>query len=109
MNIKKVFSNNVSQIYAIMEKDIKLKLRYKMNLLLSYFTPIINYPDSAILGVGKIYEKPVVYKGQIVARPVMSLNLTFDHRVADGATGARFISHVKERLEDPHLLFLDID
>ncbi len=74
-----------------------------------YFTPIINFPDSAILGIGKIYEKPVVHQGQVVIRPVMSLNLTFDHRVTDGATGAYFVNHVKSRLEDPQLLFLDID
>lgn len=74
-----------------------------------YFTPIINYPDSAILGIGQLYEKPVVRAGHVVARPVMSLNLTFDHRITDGATAARFINHVKERLEDPQLLFLDID
>ncbi len=74
-----------------------------------YFTPIINYPDSAILGIGQLYEKPVVRQGHIVARPVMSLNLTFDHRIADGATAARFVNHVKERIEDPQLLFMDID
>ncbi len=74
-----------------------------------YFTPIINYPDSAILGFGQSYEKPVVRDGQVVVRPVMSLNLTFDHRIADGATAAQFVNHVKERLEDPQVLFMDID
>lgn len=74
-----------------------------------YFTPIINYPDCAILGIGRVYEKPVARDGHVVIRHVMSLNLTFDHRVTDGATGARFINHLKERLEDPQHLFLDID
>jgi pyruvate dehydrogenase E2 component (dihydrolipoamide acetyltransferase) len=74
-----------------------------------FFTPVINYPDSAILAVGRIYEKPIVKEGQVVIRPVMSLSLTYDHRVTDGATGARFINHVIERLTDPQLLFMDID
>lgn len=74
-----------------------------------YFTPIINYPDCAILGLGRVYEKPIAKEGHVVTRPVMSLNLTYDHRITDGATGARFVNHVIERLEDPQLLFMEID
>ncbi|WP_411504462.1 dihydrolipoamide acetyltransferase family protein [Brevibacillus centrosporus] len=69
------------------------------------FTPIINQPESAILGVGRIHEKPVGVDGQIVLRPMMSLSLSFDHRVMDGAPAAAFLQDVKEYLEAPyHLL-----
>jgi pyruvate dehydrogenase E2 component (dihydrolipoamide acetyltransferase) len=74
-----------------------------------YFTPIINYPDGAILGLGRVYEKPVVKNGHVVTKPMMSLNLTFDHRVTDGATGARFINYLIKRIENPQQLFLDLD
>lgn len=69
------------------------------------FTPIINQPESAILGVGRIHEKPVGVNGQIVLRPMMSLSLSFDHRVMDGAPAAAFLQEIKELLESPyHLL-----
>ncbi|MED4582725.1 dihydrolipoamide acetyltransferase family protein [Brevibacillus choshinensis] len=69
------------------------------------FTPIINQPESAILGVGRIHEKPVGVNGQIVLRPMMSLSLSFDHRVMDGAPAAAFLQEIKELLELPyHLL-----
>ncbi|MED1949774.1 dihydrolipoamide acetyltransferase family protein [Brevibacillus centrosporus] len=69
------------------------------------FTPIINQPESAILGVGRIHEKPVGVDGQIVLRPMMSLSLSFDHRVMDGAPAAAFLQDIKEFLEAPyHLL-----
>lgn len=66
------------------------------------FTPIINQPESAILGVGRIHEKPVGVDGQIVLRPMMSLSLSFDHRVMDGAPAAAFLQEVKEMLESPY-------
>jgi len=69
-------------------------------------TPIINQPDSAILGAGVIAERPVVREGQIVIRPMMTINLTFDHRVIDGATAGRFLARVSELLENPWLLLL---
>lgn len=69
-----------------------------------YFMPIINYPDVAILGIGRVYEKPVVREGQVVVRPVMSLNLTFDHRMMDGATGARFVNDIIEQFKNPKTL-----
>ena len=72
------------------------------------FTPIINYPQVGILGVEKIKEKPVVRKGKIVIRKIVTLSLSYDHRVIDGAEGARFVNTLKEHLEDPNLLFLEM-
>lgn len=70
------------------------------------FTPIINWPECAILGVGRIAEKAVVRDGQIVARPMMWLSLTFDHRIVDGAPAAQFLDRVRRLLESPYLLFV---
>lgn len=72
-----------------------------------YATPIINYPEVAILGVGKIREMPVVRNGKLVVRKILSLALSFDHRVVDGAEGARFLNTVIARLEDPDLILLE--
>jgi len=69
-------------------------------------TPIINYPEVAILGMGKLDWKPVVRNGQIVARQMLPLFLSFDHRVIDGADGARFIRAVMGFLENPLNLLL---
>lgn len=69
------------------------------------FTPIINPPECAILGVGRIVEKPAVYGGEIVKRSMMTLSLTFDHRLVDGAPAAAFLQRVKELLETPSLIF----
>lgn len=68
---------------------------------LEVFTPIINPPQSAVLGIGKILEKPWVVNGQIVIRPIAILSLSFDHRVIDGALAARFLQEVKEKMENP--------
>jgi pyruvate dehydrogenase E2 component (dihydrolipoamide acetyltransferase) len=68
------------------------------------FTPIINQPESGILGIGRMLAKPVVVDGQVVVRTMMSLSLSFDHRVIDGAPAARFLKRVKELLEKPLLL-----
>jgi pyruvate dehydrogenase E2 component (dihydrolipoamide acetyltransferase) len=70
------------------------------------FTPIINPPEAAILGVGAIREAPAVVGGQIVVRMLMSLSLTVDHRIVDGDVGARFLQRVKQILENPHLLLI---
>ncbi len=70
--------------------------------------PIINYPEVAILGVARAREEAVVYDGQIRARLMLPLTLTFDHRVADGADGARFASDLVSRLEHPDQLLLDL-
>src|SRR5690606_5331665 len=67
------------------------------------FTPIINPPQCAILGIGRIVKKPVVLDDQIVARPMVALSLTFDHRVVDGAPAARFLDLVRQLVETPVL------
>ena len=68
------------------------------------FIPVVNPPEAAILGVGKIVERPVIRDGQVVARPRMALSLSVDHRVVDGAPAARFLARVQQLLEKPHLL-----
>lgn len=73
-----------------------------------YFTPIINYPEVAILGVGTIQEKPVVYQGEIVIRPQLFLSLSFDHRLVDGDVAARFMARVKQLIESPNLLMMEM-
>jgi 2-oxoisovalerate dehydrogenase E2 component (dihydrolipoyl transacylase) len=70
-------------------------------------TPIINHPEVAIVGVGRIVERPVIRAGQIVARRLMNLSSSFDHRVVDGADGAHFVQAVRRLLESPALLFVD--
>ena len=70
------------------------------------FTPIVNLPEIAILGVGRIQAKPAVVDGQIVIRQMMVLSLSFDHRIVDGAPAARFLKRVKALIEDPYLLML---
>ena len=73
----------------------------------TFATPVINYPDAAILGTGRITDKPWVKEGQIVIRKILPLSLTFDHRVTDGADAATFLSKVMRYLEDPGLLFIE--
>ena len=68
------------------------------------FTPIINLPEAAILGVGRIQPKPVVRGDEIVARDMWTLSLTFDHRLVDGAPAARFLQRIKQLVENPYLL-----
>mgnify|MGYP001209219901 CR=1 FL=1 len=70
------------------------------------FTPVINLPDAAILGVGRIVEKPVVKDGNIVVRKMLTLSLVFDHRLVDGAPAAKFLDYLCEIIEEPYLLFL---
>lgn len=65
------------------------------------FTPIINPPEAAIMGVGRIVEKPAIHEGQIVKRSLMQLSLTFDHRIVDGAPAAAFLQTLREMLEQP--------
>jgi 2-oxoglutarate dehydrogenase E2 component (dihydrolipoamide succinyltransferase) len=71
-------------------------------------TPIVNSPQSAILGMHKIQERPVVVDGQIVIRPMMYLALTYDHRIIDGKEAVQFLVTVKECLEDPGRLLLGV-
>jgi len=70
------------------------------------FQAIINPPQSAILATGRIAERPVVEKGQVVARPTIYLTLSVDHRVLDGATAARFLQDLQALIEDPYQFFL---
>ncbi|VTT86950.1 Dihydrolipoamide acetyltransferase component (E2) of acetoin dehydrogenase complex [Halorubrum sp. DM2] len=69
-----------------------------------YATPIINYPETAILGLGAIEERPVVREGEVVPAPTLPLSLSIDHRVVDGAIAAEFANTVMEHLENPLLL-----
>ena len=71
-------------------------------------TPILNAPQSAILGMHKIQERPVVIDGQVVARPMMYLALTYDHRIVDGRDAVQFLVAVKDALEDPARLLLQV-
>ena len=73
----------------------------------TFATPIINWPDVAILGFGRIVERPWVHRGEIVIRKILPLSLTFDHRVTDGADAAQFLGKVLRSLEDPALLFIE--
>jgi pyruvate dehydrogenase E2 component (dihydrolipoamide acetyltransferase) len=67
--------------------------------------PIINPPEIAILGIGRIAQKPVVVDGKIVIRPMMNITLSFDHRVIDGALAARFLQNLKQKIEKPYDIF----
>ena len=71
---------------------------------IDFFTPIVNNPESAILGVGRIVERPVKKDGQLVFEPHISLSLTIDHRIIDGAPGAAFLKTIKDMIEDPVLM-----
>jgi 2-oxoglutarate dehydrogenase E2 component (dihydrolipoamide succinyltransferase) len=71
-------------------------------------TPIVNSPQSAILGMHKIQERPMVVKGEIVIRPMMYLALTYDHRIIDGREAVQFLVAVKDCLEDPGRLLLGV-
>ncbi|HIA50855.1 MAG TPA: 2-oxo acid dehydrogenase subunit E2 [Candidatus Melainabacteria bacterium] len=70
-------------------------------------SPMINYPECAILGMARAAEKPVVRQGKIEIGTIMPLALSFDHRIADGAEAAYFVRHIIERLEDPFTLLLE--
>jgi 2-oxoglutarate dehydrogenase E2 component (dihydrolipoamide succinyltransferase) len=71
-------------------------------------TPIINIPQSAILGMHNIVERPVAVNGQVVIRPIMYLALSYDHRIIDGRESVSFLKAVKEMLEDPSRMLLDL-
>ncbi len=71
---------------------------------IDYFTPIIRPPESAVLGVGRIVRKPGIRDDRVVPEARIGLSLTFDHRIIDGAPGARFLKTIKEMIEDPLLM-----
>ncbi|MCR6111277.1 2-oxo acid dehydrogenase subunit E2 [Bacillus sp. A301a_S52] len=72
-----------------------------------WFTPVINHPEVAILGLGRIQEKAVVKDGEVVVAPVLALSLSFDHRMIDGATAQHALNHIKRLLNDPQLLVME--
>jgi len=71
-------------------------------------TPILNMPQSGILGMHKIQDRPVVVNGEVAVRPMMYLALSYDHRIVDGKEAVTFLVRVKECLEAPERLLLDI-
>jgi 2-oxoglutarate dehydrogenase E2 component (dihydrolipoamide succinyltransferase) len=71
-------------------------------------TPILNAPQSGILGMHKIQERPIAMNGQVVIRPMMYLALSYDHRIVDGKEAVTFLVRVKDVLEDPERLVLDL-
>jgi 2-oxoglutarate dehydrogenase E2 component (dihydrolipoamide succinyltransferase) len=71
-------------------------------------TPILNAPQSGILGMHKIQERPMAINGQVVIRPMMYLALSYDHRIVDGKEAVTFLVRVKENLEDPQRTILDL-
>lgn len=73
-----------------------------------FFTPVINFPEVAILGTGRITEKPIIRDGEVVAAPVMALSLSFDHRLIDGATAQNFMNFIKQLLAQPELFIMEV-
>lgn len=74
----------------------------------TFFTPIINQPEVAILGVGAIKEKPVVHNGEVAVRSILHLSLSVDHRLVDGDVAARYLTRLKSLLESPNLLMMEM-
>ncbi|WP_163530306.1 dihydrolipoamide acetyltransferase family protein [Halobacillus ihumii] len=72
-----------------------------------WFTPVINHPEVAILGIGRIAEKPVVRDGEVVVAPVLAISLSFDHRMIDGATAQHAMNNIKRLLNDPQLIMME--
>ncbi len=72
-----------------------------------WFTPVINYPEAAILGIGRIAEKAIARDGEVVVAPVLALSLSFDHRIVDGATAQLALNQVKRLLNDPQLIMME--
>ena len=70
--------------------------------------PVINHPEAAILGMGAIKPRPVVVGDEVVVRPTMTLTCVFDHRVADGAQVAQFICELRDLIESPQTVLLDL-
>jgi 2-oxoglutarate dehydrogenase E2 component (dihydrolipoamide succinyltransferase) len=71
-------------------------------------TPILNPPQTAILGMHKIQERPVALNGQVVVRPMMYLALSYDHRLIDGKDAVQFLVAIKDMIEDPARILLDL-
>jgi 2-oxoglutarate dehydrogenase E2 component (dihydrolipoamide succinyltransferase) len=71
-------------------------------------TPIVNPPQSGILGLHAIQDRPTVVNGQVVVRPMMYLALTYDHRIVDGREAVTFLKHIKELIEDPARILVEV-
>ena len=74
-----------------------------------YGTPIINFPEAAILGLGQIFDRAVIFDHDMQNRKILPLSLTFDHRILDGAEAARFLNDLKDFLEHPNTISLEGD
>ena len=72
-----------------------------------WFTPVLNYPEAAILGIGRIADKPIARNGEVVVAPVLALSLTFDHRIIDGVIGQEALNQIKRLLHDPQLIMME--
>ncbi|MGP4106837.1 dihydrolipoamide acetyltransferase family protein [Virgibacillus sp. L01] len=72
-----------------------------------WFTPVLNYPEAIILGIGRIAEKPIVRDGEIVVAPVLAVSFSFDHRIVDGATAQLALNQIKRLLNDPQLIMME--
>lgn len=72
-----------------------------------WFTPVLNYPEAAILGIGRIADKPIARNGEVVVAPVLALSLTFDHRIIDGVIGQEALNQIKRILHDPQLIMME--
>ena len=119
-----IILNNEHRIWASKQKALELARDGKLNIedlqggtftitnggvygsMLS--TPILNLPQSGVLGMHNIVERPIAIDGEIKIRPIMYLALSYDHRIIDGKDSVSFLKTVKENLEDPRKLFLEI-
>ncbi len=72
-----------------------------------YATPVINYPQAGILGIGRIVKKPVIKNDQVAVGNVLPLSLSVDHRIVDGGEASRFVNSIMEYLSDPMLLLME--
>jgi pyruvate dehydrogenase E2 component (dihydrolipoamide acetyltransferase) len=72
-----------------------------------WFTPVLNYPEAVILGIGRIDEKPIVRNGEVVVAPVLAVSLSFDHRIVDGVTAQLAMNQIKRVLHDPQLIMME--
>ena len=71
-------------------------------------TPILNGPEVGILGLHRIEDRPIAVRGEVVVRPMMYLSLSYDHRIVDGREAVQFLVRVKEAIENPEILLLDL-
>ena len=72
-----------------------------------WFTPVLNYPEAVILGIGRIADKPIAKNGEVVIAPVLALSLSFDHRIVDGVTAQLALNQIKRLLNDPQLIMME--